>query len=277
MMGAGSLISSSRLLINSFQSKYYNVKMKNENEDEDGSSFTQSDIEKVKEESIKEEKPNDENKADFSKSQSNVKDDIISSNPEEIRSKSIKLPISLNTLIKRFGKRLLIHGMPGVGKSTFLEKLKARPNTFAFDTDDLIEDLNPKFKLSKVPDDIKPMIVALQAAYYKSALQEIINDPRYKDQDIIVLTNFWNTNGFPDDFLTSKGKVPISVIQPDPEEAIKVINQRYEDSKKEDKERTITLKMYTGWISSILSKGPEYIANFAFLQPGEHLSDIITL
>lgn len=250
--------------------------MKIEKEDGDESSVTQSDIEKVKEEAIKEGKPDDDKKADFSKSQSNVKDDIISSNPEEIRAKSVKLPISLNTLIKRFGKKLLIHGMPGVGKSAFLEKLKTRPNTFAFDTDDLIENLNPKFKLSKVPDDIKPMIIALQAAYYKSALQEIINDPRYKDQDVIILTNFWNTDGFPDDLLTSKGKIPISIVQPDPEEAIKVINKRYEDSDKDEKERTITLKMYTGWISNILSKGPEHIANFAFLQPGEYLSDVIT-
>lgn len=251
--------------------------MKNEREDEDESAVTQSDIEKVKEEAIKEGKSDDDHKSDFSKSQSNVKDDIISSNPEEIRAKSIKLPISLNTLIKRFGRKLLIHGMPGAGKSTFLEKLKTRPNTFAFDTDDLIESLDPQFKLSKVPDDIKPMIVALQAAYYKSSLQQIINDPRYKDQDIIILTNFWDARSFPDELLTSKKKIPISIIQPDPEEAIKVINKRYDDENDPQKERTITLKMYTGWIANILSKGPGQIANFAFLQPGEYLSDVITL
>jgi len=254
------------------------MKFKEDEEELDASSITQSDIEKDKKEAIKDKKVADEEKdqSKFSKSQSNVKDDIVSLNPEELRAKSVKTPIQLEALLKRFGNKLLIHGMPGAGKSTFLEKLKTRPNTFAFDTDDLVESLNPKFKLSKVPEDIKPMIIALQAAYYKSSLQEIINDPRYKDQDIIILTNFWDAHGFPDDLLTSKGKIPISIVQPDPEEAIKVINKRYDDSSKTEKERTITLKMYTSWISSILSKGPEQIANFAFLQPGEYLSDVIT-
>lgn len=202
---------------------------------------------------------------------------MVSFNSEELRAKSVKTPISLDVLLKRFGNKLLIYGMPGVGKSTFIKKLKKRPNTFAFDTDDLIDLLEPKFKLSKVPDDIKPMIVALLAGYYKKSLQILLDDPRYKDHDIIILTNFWNSKGFPDELLTSKGKIPLSIIQPDPEQAMKVITQRYDETGKEDKDRSITLKMYTGWISNILSKGPEFIANFAFLKPDEYMSDIITL